>query len=109
MSTSSAKGKVRLFEDSDDAVDSSIGSDRGYSKATLSTIRLLQDTLKTEDAPPASFHTLTKDARRSDKVRLFFELLVLKTKDMIGVQQDEPFKDVLISGKASLFAAGAAS
>ncbi|KAJ2158591.1 sister chromatid cohesion protein 1 [Coemansia sp. RSA 552] len=43
-----------------------------------------------------SYLDVAKDARRDDAVRLFYELLVLKTKDIVDVAQQAPFEDIRI-------------
>ncbi|KAJ1905741.1 sister chromatid cohesion protein 1 [Tieghemiomyces parasiticus] len=86
----------------------------GFSKSTLRAIQLIQhETRKTaaaaEDGHMAStqmpreadghqlaFEPIVENVRRQDTVKLFFELLVLKTKDFIDVKQTRPFGDISI-------------
>ncbi|KAJ3092705.1 sister chromatid cohesion protein 1 [Quaeritorhiza haematococci] len=56
-----------------------------------------------------SFKDLTSAASRTDTVRLFFELLVLKTKDLIDVEQKEAYGDVAIRPRDSLFVTSTSS
>ncbi|KAJ2706838.1 sister chromatid cohesion protein 1 [Coemansia sp. IMI 203386] len=92
-------------------------ADTGYSKNTIRAIHILDNACKTEnitvsDAADAassadsnatlSYMSVAKDARRTDAVKLFFELLVLKTKDFIDVSQPEPFEDISIAPRTKL-------
>ncbi|KAJ1826527.1 sister chromatid cohesion protein 1 [Coemansia sp. RSA 2599] len=92
-------------------------ADTGYSKNTIRAIHILDNACRSEnvsvsDAVDAassadenatlSYMSVAKDARRSDAVKLFFELLVLKTKDFIDVSQPEPFEDISIAPRTKL-------
>lgn len=96
-STGPSAKPVRLFDDVDDNSDPAASTDKGFSKSTLSTIHLLEDSFKNSRSGSLAFETLTAEAGRSDKVRLFFELLVLKTKNMIDVKQTEPFGNISVT------------
>ncbi|KAJ2557459.1 sister chromatid cohesion protein 1 [Coemansia sp. RSA 1933] len=85
----------------------------GHSKSTIRAIHMLDSACKAENisvsetASPRegaslSFANVTKGARRNDSVKLFFELLVLKTKDFIDVKQQAPFEDILIAPRSKL-------
>ncbi|KAJ2519700.1 sister chromatid cohesion protein 1 [Coemansia sp. RSA 1939] len=85
----------------------------GHSKSTIRAIHMLDSACKTENIPVSetssprdgsslSFANITQGARRSDSVKLFFELLVLKTKDFIDVKQQAPFEDILIAPRSKL-------
>ncbi|KAJ2853550.1 sister chromatid cohesion protein 1, partial [Coemansia asiatica] len=92
-------------------------ADTGYSKNTIRAIHILDNACRSEDVPVSdtvdaasstdanatlSFMNVAKDARRSDAVKLFFELLVLKTKDFIDVSQPGPFEDISIAPRTKL-------
>ncbi|KAF5101160.1 hypothetical protein D0Z00_001006 [Geotrichum galactomycetum] len=75
----------------------------GISRQTLKAASVLRETLHAP-ADTAIFETLlgptpTKPA----KVKMFFEMLVLATKDAISLQQDEPFGQIEVSAKPHLF------
>ncbi|KAI0229714.1 sister chromatid cohesion protein 1 [Massospora cicadina] len=82
-------------------------------QATLRAVELIKADIAARLAPgqapreaPASFTAIAgpgTEATRSDAVRLFFEMLVLNTKDVIDVQQAEPYGDMAIWGKDKLF------
>ncbi|KAJ1772821.1 sister chromatid cohesion protein 1 [Coemansia sp. RSA 1813] len=85
----------------------------GHSKNTIRAIHMLDSACKAEnisvsenssprEGASLSFANVTKGARRSDSVKLFFELLVLKTKDFVDVKQQAPFDDILIAPRAKL-------
>ncbi|TPX71394.1 hypothetical protein SpCBS45565_g01097 [Spizellomyces sp. 'palustris'] len=74
----------------------------GFSKSTISTIRSLQ-TAFDEEGVDLSFNALTASARRTEAARLFFELLVLKTKDIVDVEQQEAYGDIIIHSKDALW------
>ncbi|KAJ2378858.1 sister chromatid cohesion protein 1, partial [Coemansia sp. RSA 2603] len=86
-------------------------SGAGYSKNTIRAIHLLDEACRTQSIPVSdavsaastddsngtlSYMSVAKDARRSDAVKLFFELLVLKTKEFVDVAQPQPFEDIRI-------------
>ncbi|KAJ2790668.1 Required for respiratory growth protein 9 mitochondrial, partial [Coemansia linderi] len=72
-------------------------SNAGYSKNTIRAIHILDAACTPEREEPLSYQGVAGGARRGDAVKLFFELLVLKSKDFIDVQQVAPFEDILIS------------
>ncbi|KAJ1783366.1 sister chromatid cohesion protein 1, partial [Coemansia sp. RSA 2399] len=85
----------------------------GHSKNTIRAIHMLDSACKAENIPVSetsspregaslSFANVTKGARRTDSVKLFFELLVLKTKDFVDVKQQVPFDDILIAPRSKL-------
>ncbi|KAJ2742291.1 sister chromatid cohesion protein 1 [Coemansia sp. BCRC 34301] len=90
-----------------------LASNAGYSKNTIRAIHILDAACTAENVPVVesagartegalSYQSVAGGARRSDAVKLFFELLVLKSKDFIDVQQAAPFEDILISPCAKL-------
>ncbi|KAJ3010605.1 sister chromatid cohesion protein 1 [Thoreauomyces humboldtii] len=65
------------------------------------TLELLREGL--EDGKSLSFVKATRTAKRADAVRLFFDLLVLSTKDVVSVKQDQPYEDIQVMAKDSLW------
>lgn len=47
--------------------------------------------------PVLHFNSLVKDQSRKNAISCFYQILVLKTKDLVAVAQDEPFGDIKIS------------
>ncbi|KAJ2777827.1 sister chromatid cohesion protein 1 [Coemansia interrupta] len=99
-------------EENDDAT-----SGAGFSKNTIRAIHLLDEACRNQNIPVSdavsaastdesdttlSYMGVAKDARRSDAVKLFFELLVLKTKDFVDVAQPQPFDDIRIAPRSKL-------
>ncbi|KAJ1964229.1 sister chromatid cohesion protein 1 [Dipsacomyces acuminosporus] len=85
----------------------------GYSKSTIRAIHLIDTACRSEDVPASdttvagedkslSYLGVTKGARREDAVKMFFELLVLKSRDFIDVKQSAPFEDILIAPRTKL-------
>ncbi|CAG8443664.1 13311_t:CDS:10 [Acaulospora colombiana] len=82
-----------------------------FSKNTIKAMRLLRNRCRDEDTegPGAlrtkivSYDSVVGTAKRQDAVKLFFELLVLNTKDVIHVQQKQPYGDIEILCKNKLF------
>ncbi|KAJ1941884.1 sister chromatid cohesion protein 1 [Linderina pennispora] len=84
----------------------------GYSKNTIRAIHLIDSECRKANIPTAdsvaesqkslSYLNVSKGAQRSDAVKLFFELLVLKTKGFVDVKQEEPFEDILIAPRDKL-------
>ncbi|KAK9367765.1 Rec8 like protein-domain-containing protein [Lipomyces kononenkoae] len=71
------------------------------SRHTKETVVVLQQELSTADT--IDFQSLTGNATRPQAVKLFFETLVLATKDAIAVNQKNPFGDIEIKAKDALF------
>ncbi|KAJ1942870.1 sister chromatid cohesion protein 1, partial [Linderina macrospora] len=84
----------------------------GYSKNTIRAIHLIDSECRKANIPtadsvaesekPLSYLNVSKGAQRSDAVKLFFELLVLKSKNFVDVKQEEPFEDILIAPRDKL-------
>lgn len=85
----------------------------GYSKNTIRAVHILDTACKNANVPVAdlptsnegemlSYFNIAKGARRTDAVKLFFELLVLKSKDFVDVKQANPLEDVLIAPRIKL-------
>ncbi|KAJ2726141.1 sister chromatid cohesion protein 1 [Coemansia sp. Benny D115] len=105
--------------DQPDAPSSS--SNAGYSTNTIRAIHLLNTECSTKAVPYAdsaesasaalsddkqdaalSYMGIAEGTQRHDAVKLFFELLVLKSKDFIDVSQSEPFEDIKIVPRTKL-------
>ncbi|CAN6635091.1 hypothetical protein TRVA0_015S00474 [Trichomonascus vanleenenianus] len=82
--------------------ESTLGT--GISQNTLQAARILRTEMPTT-ADKSSFEVLVAGANKPDKVKMFFELLVLATKDAITINQEEPFGDIDVSTKDSLYQA----
>ncbi|CAG8453711.1 1016_t:CDS:10 [Paraglomus brasilianum] len=105
--------------DQDDSQDQQTGSEVTFSKNTIKAMRLLQrefertsnegGSRRLREKTPISYETVAGKAKRQDAVKLFFELLVLKTKDVIDVQQKKSYGDIDIRPKAKMFDTLAAS
>ncbi|KAJ1969819.1 sister chromatid cohesion protein 1 [Dispira parvispora] len=95
-------------------VDTTTTSTAGFSKSTLRAIQLLQhetrkvaledpqdktvptSSLRESDGHQFTFDPIVENVRRQDAVKLFFEILLLKTKDFIDVEQTDSFGDITI-------------
>eukprot|EP00899_Mesostigma_viride_P008220 jgi/Mesvir1/1739/Mv21191-RA.1 len=58
----------------------------------------------THEAPRLSVQSMLKGRSRREASQMFFEVLVLKTKDYIHVEQAEPFGDIRVSPAPKLMA-----
>lgn len=75
----------------------------GISRQTLKAASLLRNTLHAP-ADTAVFETiLGPTPTKSTKVKMFFEMLVLATKDAVSLRQDEAFGPIEVSAKNHLF------
>jgi cohesin complex subunit SCC1 len=77
-------------------------ANRDISQNTLKAAEILRNKMPTSD-DSTSFNNLVTDANRSDKVKMFFELLVLTTKDAISVNQPTDYGDIAIGSKEKLY------
>jgi hypothetical protein len=82
------------------------------SHATVAAAQLLQKELSDSNAS-ATLEQLTEKAipgggiaRREDAVRMFFEVLVLASRDVIRVNQSRGFGEIRVQGKEGLFKVG---
>ncbi|KAI8922919.1 Rec8 like protein-domain-containing protein [Entophlyctis helioformis] len=93
----------------DDPETAPVEGEAGISRHTSQTIKLLQDKFENQlDAPQAHYSDFVRGAPKSARARFFFELLVLKTKNMIDVEQPEPCGDIAIVPQLGLFATATA-
>ncbi|KAH8556853.1 Rec8 like protein-domain-containing protein [Umbelopsis sp. PMI_123] len=74
----------------------------GISKQTTDTMERLQATFdqkkQTAEEPKITYQQMAgQDIKRADAVKLFFDVLVLSTKDMVKVKQSKPYGDITIS------------
>jgi cohesin complex subunit SCC1 len=79
------------------------------SHSTVAAAQLLQKELKPSTS--ATLAELTRKnvgerVKRDDAVKMFFEVLVLASRDVIRVRQDKGFGEVHVMGKEGLFKAG---
>ncbi|KAI8894624.1 Rec8 like protein-domain-containing protein [Globomyces pollinis-pini] len=71
-------------------------NEKGLSGNSVKAIEAIKEAAEATELPEVLFDSITKDASRSEAARFFFELLVLKTKDMIMVNQPEAFGDITV-------------
>ncbi|CAG8745272.1 17989_t:CDS:2, partial [Racocetra fulgida] len=99
---------ITIFDQDEPQDQQTTGNESGYSKNTVKAMRLLRDKCRGEVSDRAngkskspaqvvvSYESVVGTAKRQDAVKLFFELLVLNTKDVIHVKQDQPYGDIEI-------------
>jgi len=82
----------------------------GWSSRTKNVATYLQAVFKAEkgaDAPTElSLDDTLKGRGRREAARMFFEMLVLKSKDYVDLEQSEPYGSVRIKPQESLFSVG---
>lgn len=81
-----------------DAVEE-IGEIEGMSNNTARTLELVQSEIKESEDSKMSFFKVSDKVERSVAAKLFFEMLVLNTKDLIRIEQKDAFGDLVISLK----------
>lgn len=84
------------------ATSSSQMTPYGISKHTSDTMDRLQTTFDQKnqagEAPKVSYQQLAgQEIKRADAVKLFFDVLVLSTKNMVKVKQAKPYGEIAIS------------
>src|SRR5579859_84183 len=93
-------------QEDDEAPTSVTGS---MSHSTVAAAQLLQKEL-TPNRSATLDHLTIKAAqgavKREDAVKMFFEVLVLASRDVVRVQQNKGFGDIRVEGKEGLFKAG---
>ncbi|PKC17829.1 hypothetical protein RhiirA5_265487 [Rhizophagus irregularis] len=104
---------VTIFDQDETQDQQNTGN--AYSKNTIKAMKLLRDKCREEISEQVaesstkprqtvvSYESVVETAKRQDVVKLFFELLVLNTKDVIHVQQKQPYGDIEILCKNKLF------
>ncbi|KAI8801230.1 Rec8 like protein-domain-containing protein [Cladochytrium replicatum] len=106
------QGDIFDFEETEEQGESlAVGAGKGFSRTTVRAIQLLRSKLISDDEDSGTgsrrtrevtFKELAPKAGRSDAARLFFEVLLLKTKDFIDVKQVGPFGDITVGAKEGL-------
>ncbi|KAF8650449.1 hypothetical protein AX16_005251 [Volvariella volvacea WC 439] len=80
---------------------------KGYSKNTIKALsiirRELQPSVGTTQEKVMSFRNMSQKASRRAAAAFFFELLVLGTKDCIGVSQELPFANIEVRARDKLW------
>jgi cohesin complex subunit SCC1 len=96
-------------EEEEEAPTSVTGS---MSRSTIAAAQLLQKELSTANTS-ATLEELTEKSipgaesvQREDAVRMFFEVLVLASRDVIRVKQSGGFGEIRVQGKEGLFKVG---
>jgi hypothetical protein len=79
-----------------DAVEE-IGETEGMSNNTTRTLELVKNEIKESEDSKMSFFKVSKNVEKSVAAKLFFEMLVLNTKDIIRIEQRDAFGDLVIS------------
>lgn len=74
----------------------------GISQNTVRAAQILKGEMN-EAGAETSFSHVSSGTGRSDKVKMFFELLVLSTKDAISVDQPDAYGDINIKSKPQLY------
>ncbi|KAH1032170.1 hypothetical protein J1N35_044344 [Gossypium stocksii] len=97
-----------LCEDDDDGMlcdESRLLENSGWSSRTRAVAKYLQNLLQDEAVhgrKVLSMDSLLARKTRKEASRMFFETLVLKTRDYIHVEQVKPFDNICIKGGAKL-------
>ncbi|RUS14331.1 Rec8 like protein-domain-containing protein [Endogone sp. FLAS-F59071] len=82
-------------------------SSQGFSKSTVRTMKMLQREFgkreETGEDAVVRYEEMAGKAKRRDAVKLFFELLVLTTKDVVQVRQTESYGGIEVRPKEKLF------
>ncbi|TPX74840.1 hypothetical protein CcCBS67573_g03903 [Chytriomyces confervae] len=89
--------------DEEENQDVSLTNGESMSKSTMTTIELLQHKFKRSEKLTLT-QLLPKKPKKPEAARMFFEMLVLKTKDLIDVQQSSAFAAIHITEKPLLAA-----
>ncbi|KAL1925397.1 uncharacterized protein VTP21DRAFT_280 [Calcarisporiella thermophila] len=73
----------------------------GYSKNTVTAMRILKDQFDLTEEESISFDTVIEktESKRGDAAQLFFQVLVLATKNCISVKQETPYGNIEIRPK----------
>ncbi|EGF81414.1 hypothetical protein BATDEDRAFT_23817 [Batrachochytrium dendrobatidis JAM81] len=86
-----------------DATETPADNELELSKHTYQTIKILQERFnQTPEISPATYSEFVQGASKTIRARFFFELLVLKTKKLISVEQKAPYDDILILPETGL-------
>ncbi|KAJ3010754.1 UNVERIFIED_CONTAM: hypothetical protein HDU68_002000 [Siphonaria sp. JEL0065] len=88
-------------EEEEEEANVSLTNGASMSRSTMTTIELLQHKFVTSDSVTL-YQMLPRNPNRSEAARMFFEVLVLKTKDLVGVQQDEPYGSIVVTERPLL-------
>jgi hypothetical protein len=87
--------------------ESTAAQGSSFSTSTVKTIKLLQDKFGSPADQAArlegvKFGDVSSGATRSAAVKFFFELLVLKTKDMIDLEQPSAWAEIVVRPTVSV-------
>ncbi|KAH6579547.1 hypothetical protein BASA61_010180 [Batrachochytrium salamandrivorans] len=79
-------------------------TDLGLSRHTHQTIQAIQEKfLEHNDSSHVKYCSFVQGAPKATRARFFFELLVLKSKNLVGLEQNTPYSDIMIHSKPELF------
>lgn len=90
----------------DEAVSSRLACAQGWSKNTVRAQRVIRSQLDKDAAAETSelsFDRVGENASRRAAAAFFFELLVLGTKDQVKLEQAEPYGDIKVKAKPTLW------
>ena len=98
VSVSPVKGPPSAFATAVDGVggdDAELSTDNKYHASTLNAVKSMHTVMEGTDQMP--FSQLIKGANRRQAARGFVELLVLKSKDVVNVEQGTPLGEITVS------------
>lgn len=75
----------------------------GISRHTIKAVSMVRDHLASPDDSAFFNNMLGPTPTKSTKVKMFFEMLVLATKDAVKLEQPAPFGEITVSAKSGLF------
>lgn len=90
------------------AAAAAVGETDGWTKNTAKALKVFKSKFNESNQQPLSFGELTQTASRKTKAIMFFELLVLSSKNYVGVSQEPTpgqnvgFGDITITAKAPM-------
>ncbi|KAL0402593.1 UNVERIFIED_CONTAM: Sister chromatid cohesion 1 protein 4 [Sesamum latifolium] len=96
---------TEIADDMDDAEETRYTENSGWSSRTRAVSKYLQSAFAKEaecGRKSLSLDNLLTGKSRKEASRMFFETLVLKTRDYIHVEQQNPFDDITIKPRTRL-------
>ncbi len=80
-------------------------ADEGLTDRSKKVLGLFKQTFEQHNNANISFFTMLEGRQRITAARCFYELLVLKSKDLVTVEQAEPYGDIIIGSSDRLMEA----
>lgn len=90
-------------EEADEEAAAATTGTSGISRNTIKAVGMLRENLVQEKDSAIFNSVLGPNPNKSTKVKMFFEMLVLATKDAVKLEQDAPFQDITVVAKNGLF------